>query len=84
MQQQERQLPDVVGRSSGSSEIGVGMPPTLKRQSSDEETKEYEEPYVSYVRAPSMWQECQRVLLPGQWDDIMGGTAEKLYGHFEV
>ena len=43
-----------------------------------------EEPYVSYVRAPSMWPESQRLLTSDQWDMIMSGTAEKLYGTFDL
>ena len=83
VQQQARQLPDAVGHSNEPSDFKGGASSTPQKQSSDEEI-EYEEPYVSYVRAPSLWQQCQRDLLPEQWDYIMGRTAENLYGHFEV
>ena len=51
----------------------------------DEKEKELEkeEPYVSYVRAPTLWPDCHSALSRGQWEALLGGTAERLYGPFE-
>ena len=43
-----------------------------------------EEPYVSYVRALSLWPDTRSSTGAGlsraQWADLMGGTAERIYG----
>jgi hypothetical protein len=49
----------------------------------EEREMEKEEPYVSYVRAPALWPDCHSALSEGQWDALLGGTAERLYGSFE-
>ena len=72
----QQQRPEVKGHSAVKSE---GITTTAVPSSPD-----IEEPYVSYVRAPSMWPESQRLLTSDQWDMIMGGTAEKLYGLFDI
>lgn len=45
--------------------------------------EEKEEPYVSYVRSPTLWPDCHSALSESQWESLLGGTAERLYGPFE-
>jgi hypothetical protein len=47
--------------------------------------KSAEEPYTSYVRALFQWCEQSNLfaLSDEQWNAIMSGTAERLYGKFE-
>ena len=47
--------------------------------------KDIEEPYTSYVRAPLQWcdQSDLLTLSEEQWNAIMSGTVERLYGKFE-
>ena len=84
VQQQVRQLADVLARSDESSVLCREKSSSPGKQIIDDEEEEFEEPYVSYVRAPLMWPECRREFSPEQWGNMMGGTAEKLYGHFDV
>ena len=44
-----------------------------------------EEPYTSYVRAPFQWCDQSNLLALSdeQWNAIMSGTAERLYGKFQ-
>ena len=46
--------------------------------------KDTEEPYTSYVRAPFQWcdQSSLLALTDEEWNAIMSGTAERIYGKF--
>ena len=64
-------------------EAGSAQTEEDKEGLEDEKEKEKEEPYVSYVRAPTLWPDCHSALSRGQWEALLGGTAERLYGPFE-
>ena len=46
--------------------------------------KNTEEPYTSYIRAPLQWCDQSNLLdlSDEQWNSIMSGTAERIYGNF--